>query len=444
MSTETLPRATRWSVPLFALSLALGACAEGTGADGDLLLPGLPDPSRGAIAFEESCAGCHSSGDGFDLARFGFADSTVLRRATAHVDTATALDIIAHVRDLGVSPVDRDLRIFQPRGAPAEDDVSFALTAFGRDEWPQAWGEDDLLAVDPLDLSWAVAFPVWSDEESSLDWMPNQPPSDEILDARGGFARGALGGYAAAPTEENLDRAVQALRLVSHDRTSAVAPCAQTEDGALAEPAECFEVTRWTATLAGQHLLRYGLSFDGDIAGGTRAQDAFWDVGQAARRGLLKNQTPVDHAEENWVSWMVMGWVFAPQNHASGYTASGLRRAGLPRHATFVALRSLAARSPGTDQSYKDLRVAAAHAPSAWLEAAITTGVRTLESREARGEAPTSTIRRAEAVAALESTIATLRRRMGPTASTPLVSRIQALDSFGSGVASVSGEASGP
>jgi hypothetical protein len=435
MPTETCPRSTRWAIPLVVFALGVGACAEGTGADGDLLLPDLPDASRGAIAFGESCAGCHSSGDGFDLARFGFADSTVLRRATAHVDTATALDIIAHVRNLGVSPVDRDVRLFQPRGELAENDLSFALAAFGRDAWPEGWGEDDVLSVDPLDLLWAVPFPVWSDEESSLDWMPNRPPSDEILDARGGLARGALGAYAAAPTEENLDRAMQALRLVSHDRTSPVAPCAQTGDGALAEPAECFEITRWTATLAGQHLLRFGLSFDGDIAGGTRAQDAFWDVGQAARRGLLKNRRPVDHAEENWVSWMVLGWVFAPENHASGYTASGLARIGLPRHATFVALRSLAARAPGTDQPYRDLRVAAAQAPSAWLAAAITTGVAILESREARGETPTSTVRRAEAAAALESTIATLRRRMGVVASATLVSRLQALDGFGSGVA---------
>ena len=421
-------RPSRWSIPLVASLLILGGCTETIRTDP--LAPNLPDPSRGAVAFEEACAGCHASGDGFDLARFGFPDSTVLRRATAHVDTATALDIIAHVRELGVAPVDRDLRLFQPRGEPAGNDVSLALDLFGRDEWPASWGEAELLAVSPLDVKWAVSFPVWSDEGSNLDWMPDLPPADALLDARGGLARGALAGYAAAPTEENLDRAVQVLRLVSHDRTSPVAPCAQSDDGALANPIECFEVTRWTATLAAQHLLRYGLSFDGDLAGGSRAQDAFWDVGQAARRGLLKNRAPVDHAEENWVSWMVLGWVFSPENHASGYTASGLTRAGLPRHATFVALRSLVARSPGTDQPYSDLRVAAAQAPMDWLDAAITTGVRALEAREARGAAPSTLVRRERAADALETTVAILRRRLGAMAAASHVARIQALDGF--------------
>lgn len=414
---------------LAASVLVVAACADGSSA-ADVLLPDLPDPARGAAAFEASCAECHASRDGFDLARFAFPDSTILRRATAHVDTAVALDIIAHIRSLDVVSVDRDVRIFQPLGQPASDDVAFALAVFGSDAWPAGWGEAELLAIDPVDLAWAVEFPVWSDEESSLDWMPNRPPADPLLDARGGFARAALDGYASTPTDENLDRAVRALRLVSHDRMSAVAPCAQTDDGALADSAECFETTRWTASLAAQHILRYGMDFDGDLAGSTRAQDSFWDVGQAARRGLVKNRTPVENAEENWVSWMVLGWIFAPQNHASGYTASGLARVGLHRHATFVALRSLAARAPGTDQPYKDLRTAAVRAPTAWLDDAMTTGLKTLEARETRGWAPSSPVRAAEAASALDATIATLRRRLGP-ASAPLISRIEALTASG-------------
>src|SRR5438128_3225954 len=46
--------------------------------------------SLGQIAFEQSCSPCHASRDGFDLAMFGFTDTTIIRRAVKHVDTATA------------------------------------------------------------------------------------------------------------------------------------------------------------------------------------------------------------------------------------------------------------------------------------------------------------------------------------------------------------------
>ncbi|MFN2420490.1 MAG: hypothetical protein ABR527_03835, partial [Gemmatimonadota bacterium] len=45
------------------------------------------DVVAGRAAFTTVCAACHSSRDGFDLAFFGFSDSTIVRRAVFHVDS---------------------------------------------------------------------------------------------------------------------------------------------------------------------------------------------------------------------------------------------------------------------------------------------------------------------------------------------------------------------
>ena len=86
--------------------------------------------SREPLAFEGECGTCHASRDGFDLAHFGYSDTTVLRRAHGHVDTTTALDIVAHVRSLAVPRENRDLRIFQPGGEVLSSDLEFATRLF--------------------------------------------------------------------------------------------------------------------------------------------------------------------------------------------------------------------------------------------------------------------------------------------------------------------------
>lgn len=78
--------------------------------------------SIGAAAFLEACSACHSSRDGFDLAFFAFPDSTIVRRAVAHVDTGTAHDIVSHIRALRVDPTARDFRVFQPGGEQVVSD----------------------------------------------------------------------------------------------------------------------------------------------------------------------------------------------------------------------------------------------------------------------------------------------------------------------------------
>ncbi|MDP2956909.1 MAG: hypothetical protein Q8N53_10860 [Longimicrobiales bacterium] len=428
MSTVPHPRALAPFLLLVAPAL-LGGCGDGplgvieAPRSEAVTLASNAATAAGRAAFTTSCATCHASRDGFDLAFFGFADSTIVRRAVSHVDTSTALQIVQHIRALGVRPVGRSMRPFQV--PTAASDVAFAQRLFGRDAWPEALTERALLALDPKRVAAAVAFPVWSDEATNLDWMPGEPLPPSVQGPPDGAAQKALRAYYAGRTDLRLVRAVGALRQAANNK--ATGPCAQSDDGALADPAVCFEATRWIAALGAQHALRTNLDLSEPVSGSTAVQDAFWDVGQAARRGLVKNKAPIPNAEANWVGWMYLGWVLAPGNHASGYTASGLGRVGLPRHATFVALRSLAARPAESHQPFADLATAAGQAPVGWLPAAYATGISVLEARAVRGWKPSGETGRAEAKAALERAAATLTRRLGARKAEPLLARTRAL-----------------
>lgn len=373
-------------VALLLLPL-VAACEDGAGSSGPLD-PGAADPPgdpvAGAAAFVADCAGCHASGDGFDLAFFSFPDTTILRRAEPHVDATTAEDIAAYLATLAVDPVPRGTRPFQPGGVVLVDDLSFAFDLFGVDAWPAGWSTAELLAVDPTKIRVAVPLPQWSDESTNLDWMPDDPLTDGILDNRDGLARFALERYYASRSTAAAVDAVRALRLADRDPTSAVAPCGRDDlDVPLLDGNGCFETRRWTASLAAQHLLR------GDVDGAVdpALHDAWWDVGNAARLAV-RDGLDLERAVENWAAWMYLGWMFAPDRHATVYTGNGLRRIGLPRHATFVALRSQVARAEGSFAPYPDLANAARFAPIHWAYEATTFGYRHLLDRLATGDRP--------------------------------------------------------
>ena len=341
----------------------------------------------GHIAFLDECAGCHASGDGFDLAFFSFPDSTIIRRALGHVDMTTSLDIVAYIRTLSVYPVGRFDQSFQPGGLQLDDDLSFAMDLFGEDAWPSSLAAEQLAAIDPTEVPVALAFPRWSFEETNIDWMPDEPLPDGILDYDGGLARGALAAYYATGTDAWLIQIVGVLRSVDRREANADAPCL-TEDLERFRPEECFEVRRWTSSLVAQHMLRSGRSDPMDPI----LHDSWWDVGNAARKSLQRGATPIENVDENWAVWMYMGWAFSPERHASVYLGNGLSRLGLPRHATFVALRAqLVRRSEGSDP-YADLRSVARFAPMHWLIEASSFGYRHLIDRLESGDSPDSTL----------------------------------------------------
>ena len=115
--------------------------------------------------------------------------------------------------------------------------------------------------------------------------------------------------------------------------------------------------------------------------------DAWWDVGNVARKAFNAD-VHLENAQMNWASWMYLGWMFDPGRHASVYTGSGLDGIGLPRHATFVALRSLVSRREGSTAIWPNVRSAARFAPAGWAFDATRIAYDHLLERLANGERP--------------------------------------------------------
>jgi len=375
----------------------LAACSESPSGPAEPEVPRL-DPALGRIAFEQECAKCHASKDGFDLAMFGFTDTTIIRRAVAHVDTATAKNIVAYIRTVSAPRQPERMRLFQPKGAPLAGDLEFAQALFGRDAWPSELTTAALVAIDPRAVQVAARLPIWSDEATNLDWMPDTPLPAAILDYSGGLVAGAVAGYRAVPTRDNLLRAVNALRTADRATANAGAPCL-LEDTTRVNFRECFEVRRWTSTLVALHMLRNG----SEASLGGQVHDVWWDVGNAARKSRADREVPIANPVENWVSWMFLGWSFDPSQHASVYTGGGFRQLGLVRHATFVALRSQVARMRNSTSPYDDLLNAVRFSPNGWATATTTFGLKHLLDRLATGDRP----QRADQIAMVVTTVNT-------------------------------------
>jgi hypothetical protein len=301
-----------------------------------------------------------------------------------HVDSATARNIVAYIQSLNAPPKDEKLRLFQPKGMSLPGDIEFANALFGRDTWPDDLTTTQLAAIDPRTVQVAIRLPIWSDEGSNLDWMPDVPLPAGILDYSGGLVAGAIAGYQAAPTQENLLRAVNALRTADRSSANVEAPCL-LEDTLRVRYRECFEVRRWTSTLVALYLMRNGM----DLNLGGKFHDVWWDVGNAARKSRADRAVPIANAVDNWATWMFLGWSFDPSQHSSSYTGGGFRQLGLTRHATFVALRSQVARPRNSLSVYEDLVNAVRFAPVPWTLPVASFGLRHLNERIADGQRPT-------------------------------------------------------
>jgi hypothetical protein len=402
------------SLPLCVLFAV--ACSDSITTPPESSVP-KADAALGRIAFEDNCSTCHASRDGFDLRMFGFTDTTIIRRAVKHVDSATARNIVAYIHSVQAPAEPEKLRLFQPHGAPLASDMDFAVALFGSDAWPASLSSAGLLAIDPRNVQIAAKLPIWSDEATNLDWMPDHPLPEGILAYSGGMAAAAIAGYRAFPTADNLLRAVNALRSSANTAANPAAPCL-LEDTLRVNFADCFNVRRWTSTLVALHLLRYGT--DANLA--ASVHDVWWDVGNAARKSRSVGTTPIENAVNNWVAWMYLGWSFDPSQHASVYTGSGFKQLGLIRHATFIALRSEVARARNSTSPYDDALNAIRFSPNAWTAAVATFGLRQLLERLQSGDRPS-----ASQIAGVTTTVNTALTEAGRKVTTANFPAIQAL-----------------
>ena len=392
---------TRFAWP--AALVVLAACDALTEPTSDAGLSAAA--VRGQQAFARDCGTCHASFDAADLAFFNFTDTTIIRRALAHVDLATAQDIVAFVHTRLGPRASRNLRLFQPGDVVLGDDLAFATALFGVNQWPADLTTARLAAIDPSHVRAAVALPLWSHETSNVDWMPDRPLPDVLLDDQNGRARTMLASYRTVLTPQSLNGVVQALRTADRRVENPAAPCVFDVVDRVPDYFTCFEARRWTATLAAQHLLR-----GGTVRPHRSAAEIWWDVGNAARKAVNAN-AGLANGPQNWASWMYLGWIFEPGRFPSVYTGNGLMRLGLPRHATFVALRSQVARPPLSVAVYADLESAARFAPAAWTTNVARFGFNHLLERVRAGDLP-SLERRAEARLRVDSAYAVAARKM--------------------------------
>jgi hypothetical protein len=379
---------------LAALSLGCSDIEVPTGpepplfADGQLPPP-PPPPTTGLTgrqAFEQECAGCHTNLDGFDLAFFSYPDSTILRRAVKHVSSATAQTIASYIRSLSTPHVPRTTRLFQPGGGTATSDIDFAIRLFGRDAWPSTLTATQLRAINPLNVRIAQQVLLWSDERSSLDWLPDVPLPPALLTYAGGAGATALAAYRASPTIPKLTAAVSALYAADHASANPGAPCMFFQPTRV-NYEQCYEARRWMSTLIAVHMLRNGIT----QPIGPVLHNLWWEVGDAARRSRGKTGQVAD-VVKNWAVWMYLGWMYDPARVPAVYTTGGLRLLGLNRHAAFVALRSLVARPAGSyaeDLSvYIDFRELGLAVPAHWATPAATLALRNILDRLSVGDRP--------------------------------------------------------
>jgi hypothetical protein len=383
-----MPRSRRIA-PQVLLIVALAACGEQSTAPGADPAPApAPAPvtdaaAHGRTAFAASCASCHASGDGFDLAFFQFADTTTIRRALKHVDASTARDIAAYVRSLGAGrSTSSQARIFQPGGAPLDSDVELGRTLFGVDAWPSDMTTARLRAIDPLQVRVAVPFPRWSVESDNTDWMPDAPLPGSVVADRDSAPVRAVAAYRQASTDANLSVAMAAL-LSAMGRRDSNGPC-HFEGGGRLDPVECFQATRWASSLVAQHMLRNGVTRP---MADSVLHDMWWDVGDAARRAI-NNGSMVANGQRNWTSWMYMAWIFGPDHHPSFYFLEGLQVVGLGRHAVWAGLRTMVSRPVGSALVYDDLANVARSGATSWLFEAERFGMRHLLERIRAGDMP--------------------------------------------------------
>ena len=363
--------------------------------------PGTPPPpppplsasaQRGKIAFTANCASCHNSADGYDLAYFNYADSTIVRRALGHVDQATSDDIVAYIASIQAPTHNRDERLFQPGGAVLASDAAFGAALFPNGVFPTDLTTTQLRGMNRLSVQVGIALPRWSVEGAITDWLPDVALPASVLTDRSSAPQLAVAAYRSNPTTANLQAVVTAIFSATH-RPNSPGPCHFENQGGPANAVECFQVMRWASTLTAQHMLRTGQT---QAFSDTIFHTVWWEVGEALRRGRT-DPALSQGALANQISWMYLGWMFGADARPSLYMLPALEGAQLWRHATWVAVRGLVDRPAGSLTPYVDVLNIPRYGYDPWLYGALRFAYRHLLERIQAGDIPTTGLSQAKA-----------------------------------------------
>ncbi len=325
------------------------------------------DSTRGRLVWRTSCQVCHTMDKAIDLENIAMPDSAVMRRALPHVDTLSALDIIAHMHTLGAGgPLSRTTKLYQPGGTSVANDSMFAVTLFGADEWPTRITRDTLLAYNLRTIRIPLDLPVWSNESTTYDWVPGQGGLTTGQITPGVLAstlvQNRFATWRANPTIANAVLLAEGIGSKSHTVSIADAPCMYGQPSPIDQrytnltAQECADNHKWGATecyLTGVQAL---LSAEAIGAGCTTV---WWETGHMFHKAQQHAKTIQDRSL-NICAWIFLGtmWDWAV-GEASLYFSGpcgngGAQSLGYGRWSTFIPLVMLAHR-PATSGDSKEV-----------------------------------------------------------------------------------------
>ncbi|MFB6274487.1 MAG: fibronectin type III domain-containing protein [Salinibacter sp.] len=335
------------------------------------------NPLRGEQLVGSVCGDCHTAKDGWDLAAFGFPDTTIHRRGIDHVSEQEVQDIIRFVesKDTEVLPGTEngvsELPPFQPGGRVLESDRAFAMEVFGQDQWPKDLTEEELLSFDPRKLPVPLEMPRWSIEKNAQDWLPERPLPEEVrTDPDFQFA---LSQYRETRSDEDLVRTVRAF-----DNALTEGERFPGEHGNTGREAffESFEMYRWLSTLIGTHFLRSGNvripeQVDGRPVEGRHfgMTNPWWRVGDIMRRFDAFRDDEPDEALKIAARWFHLAWSFRQDvvGHEQKYMSKALSEGfGLDRVSAFSLAYGIVDGAENNHHLYTDLLVVHRHTPESW------------------------------------------------------------------------------
>ena len=336
------------------------------------------DALRGEQLFAENCAVCHVARDGWDLQAFAMPDTMIHRRAMAHVAEQGAFDIIRFVHSGDVQRLSgsalgqAEVPPFQPGGQVVASDRAFAEQLFGADRWPAELTAEELLAIDPQTLPVPLPMPRWSVEETVQDWMPNEPLPTHIESASA--VQSALDQYRITPSDANLVRVLRAFDRVT---TEGEKFPGEHGTGSRADFWMSFDLYRWVAVLAAQHLMRDGrTALTVDRVDGRPVEERhvgltspWWRVGDIMRRfDAFRDDAPAD-VYQTAARWFYVAWSLRQDvvGHEQKYMSVALDRGfGLKRLSAFSLAYGIVAGAPNNHYLYTDLIAVHRHTPPHW------------------------------------------------------------------------------